>query len=230
VTQPQWEPNHGKSPEEACHCSLRGWGIGFHNLLKQGPSSLLMFKWSAISSWITWSTYLDVVRGYCCALEAMLKICCVIPWLTNPCNQNWCTCCFLRPWFQWNDQTVQWWPDHTQRQCYTCLASSYTRHSIQEHWNSLYKIHTHAHKRKPSSWRQQRFQFHPSLNSKDGLCISFGALVLILTPSPRKRKKKNTSGTDTTIVALGHYVNRVYSTTVWYKIKQVAPSLKLFLD
>ena len=33
-------------------------------------------------------------------------------------------------------------------------------------------------------------------------------------PFPSKTKKKNTSGTDTTIVALGHYVNRVYSTTV----------------
>jgi len=30
----------------------------------------------------------------------------------------------------------------------------------------------------------------------------------------KKKKKKSTSGTDTTIVALGHYVNRVYSTTV----------------
>jgi len=28
----------------------------------------------AISSWITWSTYLDVVRGYCSVMEAMLKI------------------------------------------------------------------------------------------------------------------------------------------------------------
>jgi hypothetical protein len=78
VTRPQWEPNHGASPEEACHCSLTGWGTGYHNLLKQGSSSLLMFKWSAISSWITWSIYLDVVRGYCCALEAMLKICVVL--------------------------------------------------------------------------------------------------------------------------------------------------------
>ena len=78
VTQPQWEPNHGASPEKACHCSLREWGIGFHNLLKQGPSSLLMFKWSAISSWITWSTYLDVVMGYCSASEAMLKVCVVL--------------------------------------------------------------------------------------------------------------------------------------------------------
>jgi hypothetical protein len=78
VTQPQWEPNHGASPEEACHCSLRGWGIGFHSLLKQRPSSPLMFKLSAISSCITWSTYLDVVRRYCCALEAMLQICVVL--------------------------------------------------------------------------------------------------------------------------------------------------------
>jgi hypothetical protein len=112
-----------------------------HNLLKQGLSSLPTFKWSAISSWITQSTYLDVVRGNCSALESMLKICVVLyhGWQIHVTKTD--VLVSLDPGFNGMARLSS---DNltTQTQCYTCLASSYTRHSIQEHWNSLSNTHT----------------------------------------------------------------------------------------
>jgi hypothetical protein len=125
--------------------TLREWISGFHDQLRQRPSSLLMlFGCSSISMaslnsrpciWIWWigSWCFGVgynVPGWCCV--QLLPIC-----LDEP---DECVSGAPWSWYQWNGQSTQCKLDHIRTLCCTCLEFSVPGHLSRAEENQQFSL------------------------------------------------------------------------------------------